>query len=268
MRLVRFVLPGHRKFTETERRFKFHLKFQDYTEQELKKQYGKGLVTFMKKKIKAVLLSVALGAFLLNGCGGAGREADRQQPMMPENSDAVYGEVSKVADGSITIKVGTNKAMENPKDRDTEKKEEKPSMLELTGEEQEILITEDTVIKKQNMGGLAGPPEDGEPPQEDGRQDTEDGERGKATDGERPEGPRPDMEGSGNMPDVSEKDIVMEEIAVSDISEGDTVMVVISEEKNAEEPKSAAEITVMPARGGWGSHNSPDGQEDVERGTV
>ncbi len=237
----------------------------------MKKQYEKGMVKFMKKKFTALLLSAALGAILLNGCGGTGREADRQKPKVPETGDAVYGEVSNVTDDSITINVGTNKAMEKPKDRGAAKNERNPSMLELTGEEQEILITEDTVIKKQNMGDLAEPPEGGEPPQEDGRRDAENEGRDKESEGEKPEGPRPGMEGSDQgmaMPDMSEGDLVMEEIAVSDISEGDIVMVVISEEKSATEMKRAAEITVMPDRGGWGNQKSPAGQEDMEKGTV
>ena len=113
-----------------------------------------------------------------------------------EESNEILGEVKSVEDGKITIAVGTREEMgqpgeqpqggengeapekpdeddakeggdakdtestgETPDDK-TDKGEapdgEAPSMLDLTGEEQEITVTDSTVITKQSMGGRSG----------------------------------------------------------------------------------------------------------------
>ena len=92
----------------------------------------------------------------------------------------ILGEVKSVEDGKITIAVGTRKEMARPGElpqgeengEAPEKPEgeapdgngdgqgtpdgEAPSMLDLTGEEQEITVTDSTVITKQSMGGGQG----------------------------------------------------------------------------------------------------------------
>lgn len=92
----------------------------------------------------------------------------------------ILGEVKSVEDGKITIAVGTRKEMARPGEQPQgeengeapEKPEgeapdgngdgqgtpdgEAPSMLDLTGEEQEITVTDSTVITKQSMGGGQG----------------------------------------------------------------------------------------------------------------
>lgn len=92
----------------------------------------------------------------------------------------ILGEVKSVEDGKITIAVGTRKEMAHPGEQPQgeengeapEKPEgeapdgngdgqgtpdgEAPSMLDLTGEEQEITVTDSTVITKQSMGGGQG----------------------------------------------------------------------------------------------------------------
>ena len=94
----------------------------------------------------------------------------------------ILGEVKSVEDGKITIAVGTRKEMAHPGEQPQgeengeapEKPEgeapdgngdgqgtpdgEAPSMLDLTGEEQEITVTDSTVITKQSMGGGQGGP--------------------------------------------------------------------------------------------------------------
>ena len=92
----------------------------------------------------------------------------------------ILGEVKSVEDGKITIAVGTRKEMahlgEQPQGEENGEAPEKPegeapdgngdgqgtpdgeapSMLDLTGEEQEITVTDSTVITKQSMGGGQG----------------------------------------------------------------------------------------------------------------
>ena len=118
----------------------------------------------------------------------------------------ILGEVKSVEDGKITIAVGTRKEMAHPGEQPQgeengeapEKPEgeapdgngdgqgtpdgEAPSMLDLTGEEQEITVTDSTVITKQSMGGGQGA-SGGEAP-------------------EKPEGEAPDS--NGQAPDSQE----------------------------------------------------------------
>ena len=79
---------------------------------------------------------------------------------------------------------------------------EAPSMLNLTGEEQEITVTDSTVITKQSMGGGQGAP-GGEAP-------------------EKPDGEAPDS--NGQAPDSAGQ---TEEITLDDIKEGDVVAITV-----------------------------------------
>lgn len=193
----------------------------------------------MKKKFTVILLSAALGAAMLVGCGKSDRKPEREMSHGWEDEDAVYGEVSKAAEDLITIKIGTRKEMERTKEASSKKPEEnqageRPSMLDLTGEEQVIKVTEETVLKRQTMRGLPG-----------------NGDVQKKPDGEPPQEPGAGQENNS------------EEITVSDISEGDIVMVKFTDDKKA------AEITVLSVwEGNEGEANSPAGAQDNGAGTV
>ena len=108
---------------------------------------------------------------------------------------------------------------------------EKPSMLDLTGEEQEITVTDSTVITKQTMGGGQGAP-GGEAPEKP------DGDNGEAP--EKPDGQAPDDAGQ------------TQEITLDDIKEGDVVAITLDDDGNA------ATITVqsMEMGGGQGGPGS------------
>lgn len=127
----------------------------------------------MKKKCLAVTLIMMMVLSMFSGCGkDSGATAD---------SNTIYGEVSKIENSVVTIKVGTINKMERPsnKDRGGEKptntgdmpKDSKdqsgqrafqggnrPSMLELTGEEKEVKVTGDTIITNRQRGGKMGNP--------------------------------------------------------------------------------------------------------------
>ena len=91
------------------------------------------------------------------------------------NENEILGEVKSVEDGKITIAIGTRKEMgqpgEQPQGGENDEAPdgngdgqgapdgEAPSMLDLTGEEQEITVTDSTVITKQSMGGGQGAPD-------------------------------------------------------------------------------------------------------------
>ena len=170
----------------------------------------------------------------------------------------ILGEVKSVEDGKITIAVGTRKEMAHPGEQPQgeengeapEKPEgeapdgngdgqgtpdgEAPSMLDLTGEEQEITVTDSTVITKQSMGGGQGA-SGGEAP-------------------EKPEGEAPDS--NGQAPDSQGASDVAgqtEEITLDDIKEDDVVAITLDDDGNA------ATITVQSMDMG-GGQGGPGGQ--------
>lgn len=206
----------------------------------------------MKKRYVGFLLgiTITLGSSLLSGC------ADKENTSGA--GETIYGQVSEINGETITIEVGTQKKMERPDNQDgkdasseenssdeTDTDEENkapdlpddveegelpqdgghPSMLELTGEEQDIKVQEDTVIKRQSMGG-------GKP-----------GTMGEAPGGGAPGGRESDRE------QPAEED--QEEITLEDIEEGDTIAVTLDEDDNV------SEILVMSS----GSMEQPDGVE-------
>lgn len=196
------------------------------------------------------------------------------------NENEILGEVKSVEDGKITIAVGTRKEMAHPGEQPQgeengeapEKPEgeapdgngdgqgapdgEAPSMLDLTGEEQEITVTDSTVITKQSMGGGQGAPGGEAPEKPDGdnaddnadakSEDTDDSEKTDASDSEKPDGEAPD--GNGQAPDGAGQ---TEEITLDDIKEGDVVAITLDDDGNA------ATITVQSMGGGQGG---PGGQ--------
>ena len=121
-------------------------------------------------------------------------EADASGEKGDESQEnVVLGEVKSVSDSEITIAVGTMKEMGQPGGDGQDggapdgngQGGEAPSMLDLTGEEQTITITADTVLTKQ-AGGMQ-PGGDG---QNGGAPDGQPG--GNGQDGEAPEKPEGD----------------------------------------------------------------------------
>ena len=199
----------------------------------------------------------------------SGESSDESQ------ENVVLGEVKSVSDSEITIAVGTMKEMGQPGgdgqgDEAPEKPEgddqsgeasdnngkdgEVPSMLDMTGEEQTITVTADTVITKQAGGMLPGG--DGQnseaPEKPEGDEQSAD-----SSDGEAPEKPDGDAQ-DGGAPEGNGQSGEAEEISLSDIQEGDTISVTLDEDGNA------ASITVMSmemgGQGGPGgdSQGAPD----------
>lgn len=76
----------------------------------------------------------------------------------PEKEDVTYGEVKSVENGKITIAVGTMKEMGGNGEVSGENQGEAPSMLDLTGDEMTVTVTDDTVITKESTGGPGGAP--------------------------------------------------------------------------------------------------------------
>ena len=245
----------------------------------------------------------------------SGESSDESQENQESQENVVLGEVKSVSvsDSEITIAVGTMKEMgqpgddgqnggepnsqggEAPSDQDGEAPEkpegdnqdgEAPSMLDLTGEEQTITVTADTVITKQAGGMQPGgdgqnsdapeKPEgddqsadssDGEAPEkpegDDQSADSSDGgapeksegddQSADSSDGEAPEKPDGDAR-DGGAPEENGQSAGAEEISLSDIQEGDTVSVTLDEDGNA------ASITVMSIEMGGQGGPGGDGQ--------
>ena len=160
------------------------------------------------------------------------------------NENEILGEVKSVEDGKITIAVGTRKEMGQPGEQPQGGENgEAPSMLDLTGEEQEIAVTDSTVITKQSMGGGQGAP---------------DGEAPEKPDGEAPE--KPDGDNVNDNADAKSEDTEntddsekTEEITLDDIKEGDVVAITLDDDGNA------ATITVQSMDMG-GGQGGPGGQ--------
>jgi hypothetical protein len=244
------------------------------------------------------------------------------------DENEILGEVKSVADGKITIAVGTRKEMEQPgeapekpedgdakpengkesddgtdesadvdetaneaakdtetKDKTSDTKEdtaenldkdsvkdnqgapdgEAPSMLDLTGEEQEITVTDSTIITKQTMDGGQGASDGNTPekPEKDSGETSEKPDEDSADDStsaksddistdnsdskeapEKPDGEATDESGAGQS----------EEITLDDIKEGDIVSITLDDDGNA------ATITVQSMEMG-GGQGGPGGQD-------
>ena len=206
----------------------------------------------------------------------------------------ILGEVKSVEDGKITIAVGTRKEMGQPGEQPQgEENGEAPSMLDLTGEEQEITVTDSTVITKQSMGGGQGAPggeapekpdgDNGETPEKpDGdnaddnadaksedTENTDDSEKTDASDDSESSDAEKTEEASdsdntdseapekpeGEAPDgeVPYGAGQTEEITLDDIKEGDVVAITLDDDGNA------ATITVQSMDMG-GGQGGPGGQ--------
>ena len=197
-------------------------------------------------------------------------EADASDENGDESQEnVVLGEVKSVSDSEITIAVGTMKEMGQPGGDGQNggapdgngQGGDAPSMLDLTGEEQTITITADTVITKQaggmqpggdgQNGGAPEKPEgdgqssdssDGASDSQDAADDNQESENTDSQDGEEPEKP----DGNGQSAEA-------EEISLSDIQEGDIVSITLDEDGNA------ASITVMSME--MGGQGQPGGDE-------
>ena len=157
-----------------------------------------------------------------SGNGEAPEEPDEDAKDSEDADDEKADDVS--ADESADTE-STDETVDDKTDKGEAPDGEAPSMLELTGEEQEITVTDSTVITKQSMGGGQGTP------------------GGEAS--EKPDGEASD--GNGQAPDGTGQ---TEEITLDDIKEGDVVAITLDDDGNA------ATITVQSMEMGGGQGGS------------
>ena len=218
----------------------------------------------MKKKYLAAIVGVMMAATSVTACGASTTDtketaaessddkdtedtaADSTESADEDSStdvdkeesdeeDVTYGEVKSVEDGKITIAVGTIKEMDGnggaPGGNQGEAPEEAPSMLDLTGDEMTVTVTDDTVITKESTGGPGGEPggKQGEVPEKpDG--DNGNGEAPEKPDGDSGNGQAPSGD-QGGAPDGNNSQ--SENIELSDIQEGDIVAITTDDDGNA-----------------------------------
>ena len=196
-------------------------------------------------------------------------DADKEDS---DEEDVTYGEVKSVEDGKITIAVGTMKDMggnggdassdtadksdseaasDDSSDEAPEKPDgdnadgnggtpggdqgEAPSMLDLTGDEMTVTVTDDTVITKESAGGPGGAPggNQGEAPEKPDGDSTDGNGQGEAPekpDGDNGNGQAPGGD-QGGAPDGNNSQ--SETIELSDIQEGDIVAITTDDDGNA-----------------------------------
>lgn len=141
-----------------------------------------------------------------------------------EDADEIFGEVRSVEDGKMVIAVGTKTEM-------GAQSSEEP--LELTGEEVEITVTDETVIRKMSMGGAPGQGME-KPDGEDANAEAPekpDGEETNAEVPEKPDGEEMKAEAPGKPDGMGAQP--SEEITFDEIKEGDIVSVILAEDGNA-----------------------------------
>lgn len=219
----------------------------------------------MKKKYLAAILGVMMAATSVTACGAATTETTTNTTESSENKetedttvesaestddsdssadvdkedsdeeDVTYGEVKSVEDGKITIAVGTMKEMGGNGGTPGGDQGEAPSMLDLTGDEMTVTVTDDTVITKESAGGPGGAPggNQGEAPEKPDGDSTDGNGQGEAPekpDGDNGNGQAPGGD-QGGAPDGNNSQ--SETIELSDIQEGDIVAITTDDDGNA-----------------------------------
>lgn len=222
----------------------------------------------MKKKYAGILLGIALGATVFGGCSQESSEQTAE-------NESIYGEITEIGEEGITIEVGTMKEQGTDQEPSTDElPDEAPSMLELTGEEEEIDVTEDTEIVRQSMGSGPGGGQMGEAPEKPEGQEGEEpsdeaperleGQEGEEPSGEAPEKPEDSQAQQEAVGQDSEKESSRgeqpdeAEIEFSDLAEGDTVSITFDENGKAEK------IMVMSMGGGPGGNGGQSAPDSYE----
>ena len=191
----------------------------------------------------------------------------------------IFGKIVSVSENSITISVESSPE-NGTEDGEKTSGAEENSEAEETGEEQTIIFTENTIIRKQTMGQPGGEapeqPEDGEQPEnrevpeqpEDGEQ-PENGEAPEQPeDGEQPENSEvPEQPENGDSPEKPEGEApnggmpdqeAGEEIAWSDLKEGDMAIIILDEDGNAES------VSIMEGDMGQSGAGQPGGGQSQQ----
>ncbi|MDO5336900.1 MAG: hypothetical protein Q4E89_05505 [Eubacteriales bacterium] len=160
---------------------------------------------------------------------GLEAQTEAEENGASQQEEGIYGKVTAVGENTLTIAVGTREETQAEALSGQE-----TSMLNLTGESMDITVTENTVLTRQSMGGLGGQPGEGggQPPEKpEGEQQPSGEPEGEG--GEQPS-EQPEGEGREQPPEKPEGEGASESISLSEIQEGDYVLVLLDSEGNAE----------------------------------
>lgn len=219
------------------------------TDKDSKKEANENEILGEVKSVENGKITIAVGTRKEMGQPGEAPEKPEDGDAKPEsddgndestNADETANEATEdteTKDETSDTKEDTaeNSDKDSVKDNQGAPDGEAPSMLDLTGEEQEITVTDSTVITKQTMGGGQGAP-DGNAP-----------EKPEGDNGEAPE--KPDGEASDGA-DAGQS----EEITLDDIKEGDVVSITLDDDGNA----ATIIVQSMEIGGGQGGPGSQD----------
>ena len=235
-----------RSFTISKTHFSFNLNLYLFYngEKRYPKMKNKYLAVLMGAMLTVSLAGTAVTTMAADSTAEASEDAEETPESKESSSEETLGEVKSVEEGIITIATGTRKEMdrsgegknggkpeqpegeqdgEAPEQPEGGKTGEVPSMLELTGEELQITVTDSTVITKISMNGRPGDRENGEQSEDSGK-------------------------------NIRDREMATEEITLEDIQVGDVIAVTLDDNGNA------LTITVQSMRMG-GGQGSPAGQE-------
>lgn len=213
-----------------------------------------GVLTNVRKELKdmkkrKVILAFGMSlALLISGCSGNKTDMNDDKAQnsektqnSPEMDQEIFGQVAEVEEDYIIIeKTEQQRGLENP---DTESGKTEASVA--VGEKQEIKIDAETVIKRGGMGMPGGEalqqPAGGQPQKPDGEmpQQPDGGQPQGNLEGEeppqKPDG-EPQQKADGEMQNQERPDGENEEeIAISNISVGDQVSVILGDDGVADE---------------------------------
>ena len=166
----------------------------------------------MKSKFCAWIICVALGIAALTGCGASSTkettEARKESGGFPVlDESAILGQINKMDGNTISIEIGTQPNVH-------EQNGERPSMIDLTGEEQEIYVTDSTTITRQSLGKQRDNKDNADQSEDENKpEEVDDNGRNNPSERQQPES---------------------EAITMEDISVGEIISVTLDENNNAD----------------------------------
>ncbi|MCU6762181.1 Uncharacterised protein [uncultured Roseburia sp.] len=201
----------------------------------------------MKLKYLVIILAAVLAAGILAGCGEGSSDTGSGSSIQQTEENTIYGEITEIGEDSVTINVGTRQKMEKPKEAENQEQSDsdsaddqqddqvesgsdekkQPSVLELTGEEKVVTVTEDTEYET----GFPGEPDKSE----DDKKELPSPEKEGADDNT--------MSDSDAEPADEQPKPETEKITFQDLAAGDSVAITLNDDG------TAAEIQVISQPG-------------------
>lgn len=180
-------------------------------------------------------------------------DKDSTDAQSADNKDSTDSTDAQSSDnGSAPEKPSDDKGGDNSSDSNGGPGEA-PSMIDLTGEEKEITVSDDTTITKENMGGGPGGAPGGEAPSGDNGGSAPSGDNNGGTPPEKPADDNNSSDSNKGSAPGGDQSSEEEDIELSDISEGDIVAVTFDDNGKVESIK----VISSGMQGGGGQSEAP-----------